>query len=77
MDEFPFPVKASTWVQVTEGVPPQEYRFSLYDYKENVSTNPFVNVVDTEIAKRLIKTVPKNMLKRKLVYKIRIQIQCK
>jgi len=48
VDDFPFPVKASTWVQVTEGVPPQEYKFSLFDYKENVSTNPFVNVVDTE-----------------------------
>ncbi|SVC51032.1 uncharacterized protein METZ01_LOCUS303886, partial [marine metagenome] len=47
VDEFPFPVKASTWVQVTEGIPPQEYKFSLFDYKENVSTNPFVNVVDT------------------------------
>ena len=51
VDDFPFPVKASTWVQVTEGIPPQEYKFSLYDYKENVSTNPFVNVVDTEIQK--------------------------
>jgi len=48
VDDFPFPVKASTWVQVTEGIPPQEYKFSLFDYKENVSTNPFVNVVDTE-----------------------------
>ena len=48
VDEFPFPVKASTWVQVTEGIPPQEYKFTLFDYKENVSTNPFVNVVDTE-----------------------------
>ena len=51
VDDFPFPVKASTWVQVTEGIPPQEYKFSLYDYKENVSTNPFVNVVDTELQK--------------------------
>jgi len=51
VDDFPFPVKASTWVQVTEGIPPQEYKFSLYDYQENVSTNPFVNVVDTEIQK--------------------------
>ena len=51
VDDFPFPVKASTWVQVTEGIPPQEYKFSLYDYQENVSTNPFVNVVDTELQK--------------------------
>jgi hypothetical protein len=47
VDEFPFPIKASTWQQVTEGVPPPEYRFSLYKYEENVSVNPFVNVVDT------------------------------
>jgi hypothetical protein len=47
VDEFPFPIKASTWQQVTEGVPPPEYRFSLYKYEENVSANPFVNVVDT------------------------------
>ncbi len=39
--------KTSTWQQVTEGVPPQEYRFSLYEYEENVSANPFINVVDT------------------------------
>ena len=47
VDEFPFPVKASTWQQVTEGIPPTEYRFSLYEYEENVSANPFINVVDT------------------------------
>ena len=47
VDEFPFPIKASTWQQVTEGVPPTEYRFSLYEYEENVSANPFINVVDT------------------------------
>jgi len=32
VDEFPLPVKASTWVQVTEGSSPQEYRFSLHEY---------------------------------------------
>jgi hypothetical protein len=52
VDELPFPVKASTWVQVTEGSSPQEYRFSLYDYKENVSSNPFEGIVDTEEAKK-------------------------
>jgi len=52
VDEFPFPVKASTWVQVTEGSSPQEYRFSLYDYKENVSSNPFDGIIDTEEAKK-------------------------
>ena len=52
VDEFPFPVKAITWVQVTEGVPPPEYRFSLYEYKENVVSNPFAGIIDTEIAKK-------------------------
>ena len=47
VDEFPFPVKASTWEHVTEGAPPQEYRFELYEYAENVSANPFTNFVDT------------------------------
>ena len=52
VDELPFPVKASTWVQVTEGSPPQEYRFALYEYKENVSSNPFAGITDTELAKK-------------------------
>ena len=52
VDEFPFPVKASTWIQVTAGIPPQEYRFSLYEYRENVSLNPFEGIVDTEAAKK-------------------------
>jgi len=47
VDEFPFPVKASTWEHVTENPPPQEYRFELHEYRENVSTNPFTNFVDT------------------------------
>jgi len=47
VDEFPFPVKASTWEHVTEGAPPQEYRFELHEYRENVYTNPFTNFVDT------------------------------
>ena len=52
VDEFPFPVKASTWVQVTEGTAPQEYRFSLYEYKENVSSSPFADFTDTEAVKK-------------------------
>jgi len=66
VDEFPFPVKASTWVQVTEGIPPQEYKFSLYDYQENVSTNPFVNVVDTE-QQKADANCPTEYVKEKLV----------
>ena len=52
VDEFPYPVKASTWVQVTEGAPPQEYRFVLHEYEENVSSNPFADIADTEIVKK-------------------------
>jgi len=51
VDDFPLPVKALTWVQVTEGVPPQEYRFSLHEY-DNVSSNPFAGFTDTEEAKK-------------------------
>ena len=47
VDDFPFPIKASTWVQVTTGIPPQEYRFELLDYKENVNSDPFSNVIPT------------------------------
>ena len=48
VDEFPFPVKATTYEHVTEGVPPLEYRFELHEYKENVSAGPFTNFTDTE-----------------------------
>jgi len=51
VDDFPLPVKALTWVQVTEGVPPQEYRFSLHEY-DNVSSNPFAGFTDTEASKK-------------------------
>jgi len=52
VDDFPFPVKALTWVQVTEGVPPQEYRFSLYEYRGNISSSPFAGIIDTEVTKK-------------------------
>jgi len=48
VDEFPFPVKATTYEHVTEGVPPLEYRFELHEYRENVSAYPFTNFTDTE-----------------------------
>jgi len=51
VDEFPLPVKALTWVQVTEGSPPREYEFSLHEY-DNISSNPFVGFTDTEVAKK-------------------------
>ena len=52
VDDFPFPVKASTWVQVSEGIPPQEYRFELLDHAKNITENPFTDIVDTEQAKK-------------------------
>ncbi|MGI0002804.1 MAG: peptidase [Nitrosopumilaceae archaeon] len=47
VDGFPFPIKASTWAHVAEGIPPQEYRFELLDYKQNVKTDPFSGIVST------------------------------
>jgi len=47
VDDFPFPVKADTYAHVAEGVPPQEYRFELLDYQQNVKTSPFAGVKDT------------------------------
>ena len=51
VDGFPFPVKASTWTHVSEGIPPQEYRFELIEYEEGVEDDPFADVVDTAEAK--------------------------
>ena len=53
VDDFPFPVKASTWTHVSEGVPPQEYRFELLEYEEGVADDPFAGIVDTAEAKSL------------------------
>ena len=47
VDDFPFPVKAHTLTQVSEGIPPTEYVFELLDYKENVNTNPFTGIIET------------------------------
>jgi len=48
LDDFPFPLKAHTFVHVASGIPPTEYQFELLDYKENVNSNPFSNVTPTE-----------------------------
>ena len=47
IDEFPFPIKASTWTHVSSGQPPQEYAFVLLDYKENIQDDPFVGIVSS------------------------------
>ena len=47
--DFPFPVKAQTFTHVSSGIPPPEYRFELLEYRQNVQTTPFANVLsDTE-----------------------------
>ncbi|MBM3896812.1 MAG: peptidase [Thaumarchaeota archaeon] len=47
VDDFPFPIKASTWAHVAEGIPPQEYRFELLDYKQNVKTDPYSGIISS------------------------------
>ena len=47
LDGFPFPIKASTWTHVSEGIAPQEYKFTLLHYNENVQQDPFADVVPT------------------------------
>ena len=44
VDDFPFPIKADTYTHVSEGIPPQEYRFVLQEYEENVQSNPFEGI---------------------------------
>lgn len=51
VDDFPFPIKALVYVWVTTGVPPIQYQFELLDYKENVNSSPFTDVVSTTAEK--------------------------
>jgi len=46
-DDFPFPVKALTYVWITTGVPPIMHQYTLLDYQENVMDSPFKDVVET------------------------------
>ena len=39
-------IKADTYAHVSSGVPPQEYRFELLDFQDNVSKNPFDKMYD-------------------------------
>ena len=47
VDDFPFPVKATTLTHVSEGIPPPEYKFELLEYEENVQQSPFVGLTST------------------------------
>ena len=52
VDGFPFPVKASTWTHVSEGIPPQEYKFELLEYEDDVTKDPYADIVSTELVKK-------------------------
>jgi len=47
VDDFPFPVKALTYTWITTGIPPVMHQYTLLDYKENVTVDPFINLVET------------------------------
>lgn len=48
VDEFPFPIRASTFVHVSEGIPPQEYKFELLAFGTS-DTDPYIDVVPTQV----------------------------
>ena len=48
VDDFPFPIKASTLTHVSSGIPPPEYTFELLNYRENVQQSPFDKIIPTE-----------------------------
>ncbi len=47
VDDFPFPIKADAFVQVSQGIPPQLYKFELLEYKEHITSNPFSGIIST------------------------------
>lgn len=54
VDEFPYPVKALTYAWVTTGVAPIMHQYTLLDFKENVSSDPFKNVESTILREDLL-----------------------
>lgn len=49
VDELAFPVKALTYTQVPEGIPPLEYKFEILDHKTGVTNDPFKDVQSTAV----------------------------
>ena len=47
VDDFPFPVKALTYVGIIRSNVPIMYQFTLLNYKENVMNDPFKDVEET------------------------------
>ena len=54
VDEFPYPVKALTYAWVTTGIAPIMHQYTLLDFKENVSVDPFKNVESTLLREDLL-----------------------
>jgi hypothetical protein len=47
VDDFPFPVKALTYTWITTGIAPIMHQYTLLDYKENVTVDPFKDDIET------------------------------
>ncbi len=54
VDDFPFPVKAITYVWITTGIAPVMHQYTLLDYKENVIDDPFKDVDSTILKEELL-----------------------
>ena len=52
VDDFPFPVKANVWTWVTTGIAPIQYTFQLLEYKENISSSPFLGISSTPVEQK-------------------------
>ncbi len=47
VDDFPFPVKALTYAWITTGVAPIMHEYTLLDFKENITEDPFKDISPT------------------------------
>jgi hypothetical protein len=54
VDDFPYPVKALTYAWVTTGIAPIMHKYTLLDFKENVSDDPFKDVESTMLKEDLL-----------------------
>ena len=54
VDDFPFPVKALTYVGIIRSNVPIMYQYTLLNYKENVMNDPFKDVVETIPKEKLL-----------------------
>jgi hypothetical protein len=54
VDDFPFPVKALTYAWVTTGIAPIMHQYTLLDYTENVSDDPFKDIESTVLKEKLL-----------------------